>query len=126
MHRTPVRIILALYTHSCYTIGTQKHSLKKEVSMKKVEKREQLDVQELKERIDELLRLVKEKGEIIEVTEKGKVIARLVPTTDPKQSSTKSDDPAWDALKRIAEELDPYWPKDVDAVEAVRDVRRDL
>ncbi len=94
--------------------------------MKYLENREQIDVNELKERIDELLRLVKEKGEIIEVTEKGKIIARLVPTSEPKQSDTKSEDPAWDALKRIAEELDPYWPKNVDAVEAVRDVRREL
>jgi antitoxin (DNA-binding transcriptional repressor) of toxin-antitoxin stability system len=94
--------------------------------MKDLDKREQINVEELREHIDELLQLIKEKGEIIEVTEKGKVIARLMPTIESKQSSTKSDDPAWDALKRIAEELDPYWPKDVDAVEAVRDVRRDL
>jgi hypothetical protein len=29
-------------------------------------------------------------------------------------------------LKRLAVELDPYWPKNIDAVEVVRDIRRDL
>ena len=38
----------------------------------------------------------------------------------------ESDDAAWVDLKRIASELDPYWPKNVDAVDIVRDVRRDL
>jgi len=38
----------------------------------------------------------------------------------------ESDAAVWANLKRIASELDPYWPKNVDAVEIVRDVRRDL
>lgn len=34
------------------------------------------------------------------------------------------DSSAWERLRKIAEDLDPYWPKDVDAVEIVRDGRR--
>ena len=91
--------------------------------MKKLEAEEQLSVQELKERIDELLRLVKEKGKTFDVIQQGEVVARLVPTSEPGDASKKNNDAAWDELKRIALELDPYWPKDIDAVEAVRDAR---
>ena len=44
----------------------------------------------------------------------------------PMWNVEESDDAAWVDLKRIASELDPYWPKNVDAVDIVRDVRRDL
>lgn len=91
--------------------------------MKNLEKQEQLSVQELKERIDELLRLVKEKGKTFDVIQQGEVVARLVPTSEPGGASKKNNDAAWNELKRIALELDPYWPKDIDAVEAVRDAR---
>lgn len=36
------------------------------------------------------------------------------------------DAAAWEDLKRLAEELDPYWPEDKDAVETVHSIRRDL
>jgi len=85
-----------------------------------------LEKQELTERIDEILRLIKEKGETFEVTEHGEVVARLVPPSEPKQTVEDTDAAAWAELKRIAEELGPYWPEDGDAVEIVRDVRRDL
>ena len=84
-----------------------------------------LEAQELKEHIDELLRLIKEEGETIEVTDHGEVIARLVPARKPKQSR-EQDAAAWAALKRLSEEIGAHWKGDMDAVEAVRDVRRDL
>lgn len=85
-----------------------------------------LGVGELKEHIDEILRMVEEEGETIDVTKRGKVIARLVPTSKPKQTVEEKDAAAWEELKRIASELGPYWPENTDAVEIVRDVRRDL
>lgn len=96
--------------------------------MKKLEVEELLEAQELKERISELLRLVEEEGETIEVTRDGEVITRLVPPArTSKQPVEQSDAAAWADLKQIASELAPNWPdKDVDAVEIVRDVRRDL
>ena len=78
------------------------------------------------ERISEILDMVVENGEIIEIIDQGKVIAQVVPVSEPKQADERSDADAWADLKRIAAELDPYWPKNVDAVEIVRDVRRDL
>ena len=44
----------------------------------------------------------------------------------PMWNAEESDAAVWADLKRIASELDPYWPKNVDAVDIVRDIRRDL
>lgn len=91
-----------------------------------------LDISELQEghelmaRINELLRLIKEGCETIEITEKGKVVAHVVPTNTHEKAIEKSDATAWEDLKRLAVELDPYWPENTDAVEIVRNVRRDL
>ena len=84
-----------------------------------------LGVGELKEHIDEILRMVEE-GESIDVTKRGKVIAHLIPASEQKSSVEEKDAAAWAELKRIASELGPYWPENTDAVEIVRDVRRDL
>lgn len=97
--------------------------------MKKLELRELLETRELLERIDEVLRLIKEEGETIELTDHGETIAKWVPVSEPEEaqeSIEEKDSAAWAKLRKIAEDLDPYWPKDVDAVEIVRDVRRDL
>jgi prevent-host-death family protein len=85
-----------------------------------------LGVGELKEHIDEILRMVEEEGETIDVTKRGKVIAHLIPASEQKSSVEEKDAAAWAELKRIASELGPYWPENADAVEIVRDVRRDL
>jgi antitoxin (DNA-binding transcriptional repressor) of toxin-antitoxin stability system len=89
--------------------------------MKNLEKREQLEVKDLKERIDKLLSLI-ESGQIVELIDHGKVIAEVVPPTPAVQRDAE----AWATLERIASRLAPYWPEGVDAVDIVRDVRRDL
>lgn len=94
--------------------------------MKQIEKRDLLEIQGREERIDDLLRMVEE-GESFEIVDQGRVIALLTPPRNKEQSDKEDDDdPAWERLKRIAKELDPYWPKEINAVDAVRDVRRDL
>jgi len=115
---------------TCYNVIARE--ITQEEGMKKLEVRELLEVdelsevRELKERIDKILRMFQE-GEPIEVTDHGKVIAHVVPVSEPKQSVEENDAAAWADLKRIASELAPYWSdKNVDAVEIVRDVRRDL
>ena len=54
------------------------------------------------------------------------VFASLRPREYVGMPTEKSDAAAWQDLKRLASELDPYWPKNIDAVEVVRDIRRDL
>lgn len=55
-----------------------------------------LGVGELKEHIDEILRMVEEEGETIDVTKRGKVIAHLTPASEQKSSVTESDAAAWE------------------------------
>lgn len=94
--------------------------------MKKLDVSELRQERELLTRINEMLRLIEEEGETIEITDKGKVVAHLVPTIVPEKATEQSDAAAWEELKRLAVELDPYWPEDADAVEIVRNIRRDL
>lgn len=85
-----------------------------------------LEVCELKDRIDEILRLVEEEGETIEVTDNGKVVVRLVPG-DQSQRPTKQELQAfWANIDRLAAEISSYLPGKVDAVEIVREGRREF
>ena len=53
--------------------------------MKQLEVRELREGHELAERINEILRLIEEEGETIEITDRGKVIAHVVPTPKPQK-----------------------------------------
>jgi prevent-host-death family protein len=85
-----------------------------------------LGVGELKEHIDEILRMVEEEGETIDVTKRGKVIARVVPANEPEKTVKKDLKSFWEETDRLAAEIGSHWKGDMDAVEAVRDVRREL
>ncbi len=84
------------------------------------------DVVDLTERIDEVLRIVEEDGETIEITNHGKVIAHLVPVHMPQFTTEPAKRDVWADLDRLAAEIGAHWPANVSAVDAVRDVRRDL
>jgi antitoxin (DNA-binding transcriptional repressor) of toxin-antitoxin stability system len=84
-----------------------------------------LAVRELKERIDEILHLVEE-GETVEVVDRGKVVVRLVPGNQPEQAEKRDHEAFWKGIDRYAAEIDSYMPEKVDAVEIVREGRRDL
>ena len=85
-----------------------------------------LKANELVERINEILRMVKEEGETIEVTEQGKVIARVVPANEPEKPIKRDLKSFWEETDRLAAEIGSHWKGDMDAVEAVRDVRCEL
>ena len=94
--------------------------------MKQLEVRELREGQELAERINELLRLIEEEGETIEITDRGNVIARVVPTPKPQKPAKRDLTEFWRKIDRLAAEIGKHLPEKVDAVEIVRDVRRDL
>jgi len=77
-----------------------------------------LATQELKERLDEILPLIEE-GETVEVVDRGKVVVRLVP-------KKRDQEAFWKRIDRYAAEISSYLPEKVDAVEIVREGRRDL
>jgi antitoxin (DNA-binding transcriptional repressor) of toxin-antitoxin stability system len=85
-----------------------------------------LDVGELIDNIDEVLRMVEEEGETFEITNHGEVIAHLVPVPEPQSSVESAKRDVWADIDRLSAEIGAYWSPDVSAVEAVRDVRRDL
>ncbi len=83
-------------------------------------------VRELKTNTTQILRRIREKGETIQVTYRGKVIAMLIPAPNNKSAPDKSTRAVWTDLDHLAAEISARWPADVSAVDAVRDVRRDL
>ena len=84
------------------------------------------DVGELIEHIDEVLRMVEEDGETIEITNHGEVIAHLVPVRRPQSLAEPAERDVWADIDRLSAEIGAHWHPDVSAVDAVRDVRRDL
>ena len=94
--------------------------------MKRLEIRDLVGPQELEERINNLLQLIEEAGEPVEVTNEGKVVARLVPVQRLELSAKQELTPFWEKMERLAAEIGSYLPDKVDAVEIVRDVRGEL
>lgn len=100
----------------------------------------------LKVDADEILQRVEDDGEQIEIVRDGRVVARLVPMMPGEPADKRHDTNVrdlatpgaasrneqahtisiLDELDQLAEEIGRTWPKDISAVEAVRDVRRDL
>lgn len=82
-------------------------------------------IRELKTNISEIMRRVRESGEVIDITYRGEVVARLIPT---RPAVTTADELAalWSDMDRLAEQVAAQWTGQPGAVEAVREGRRDL
>ncbi len=80
-------------------------------------------VRELKEHTSELLREVSDRGEEIQVTSRGKVIARLLPPLEPRPLQDDFD-AIWADMDRLAEEIGKRWPEGVSGVESLSEDRR--
>ena len=81
--------------------------------------------QEFIECISEILDAV-ENGETIEITDYGKVIAHVVPANEPKQAGERDLKTFWANIDQLAAKISAYLPEKVDAVEIVREGRREL
>jgi len=77
-------------------------------------------IRELKQQTSELIRLVREKGDEIQVTYHGQVVALLIPVIKTKQGN---EEKAWTSLDTLAAEIGAHWPKDVSAAQAVAEGR---
>jgi prevent-host-death family protein len=82
-------------------------------------------IRELKQHTSKILRRVREEGETIEITYRGETVARIVPV-NPRTPSRQEMAAVLADLDELAAEVSARWPEDVSAVDAVRDVRRDL
>ncbi len=87
-------------------------------------------VRELKERTSAVLRRVRENGELIDVTYRGRVVARLAPagqaTIRERPISQDELDALWERWDKLSAEISADWPEGVSAEDAINDVRRDL
>jgi prevent-host-death family protein len=84
-----------------------------------------IGIRELKARASQVLRRVRERGEEVEVTHHGRVVARLIPVSRERRRP-RALAAAWSTLDRVAREIGARWPKGRSAVKAVREGRRDL
>lgn len=75
-----------------------------------------LGIRKLKDNISEVLREVAGGG-IVEVTNHGRVVARLVPAQRPHFAQSEIDEMIAD-MDRVAAELGARWPQGVTALEA--------
>ncbi len=79
-----------------------------------------IGIRELRSQASKLIRLVREKGESVDVTYHGKVVARLVPVGPESEPSPQ----AWADLDQLAVEIGKAWQGAPDAALAVREGRR--
>ena len=80
-----------------------------------------IGVRELKRNLSEALRDV-QAGEIIGVTNRGQIIARIVPVRSQKHDPNTVRAALAD-IDILAAEIAAYWPENVSAAEALDDVR---
>jgi prevent-host-death family protein len=81
-------------------------------------------IRDLKRRTSEIVRRVREEHASVDITYRGRVVARIVPVDRDSEKGQASD--AWTDLDALGCEIAERWPHGVSAVDAVRDVRRDL
>jgi prevent-host-death family protein len=81
-------------------------------------------IRELKARTSEIIRRVRERGEVVDITYRGEVVARLVPVRPPPAQTDVAA--LLTDMDRLAAEISAAWSAGVSAVDAVRDVRREL
>ncbi|MCL4868351.1 MAG: type II toxin-antitoxin system prevent-host-death family antitoxin [Anaerolineae bacterium] len=82
-------------------------------------------IRELKTNASELVRRVREQGEIIDITYYGEVVARLVPVKEIKTRDEELSE-LWAEMDRLAQEVSMQWSGSPSAVDAVREGRREL
>ena len=85
-----------------------------------------LEVNEFIGRIDAMIHIVTEEGETIEITKHGEAIAYLLPAHEELQTGKREPSALWADLDRLSAEISTHWPQGLSAVDAVRDVRREL
>ena len=78
-------------------------------------------IRELRQQTSELIRVVSEEGRPVEITLRGKPVARLIPIAP--EISTPESAQRWANLDRLAAEIGAHWPEGVSAVEAVAEGR---
>ena len=89
----------------------------------------EIGIRELKQRVSEIVRRVREKRETIIITYRGRGVARLVPMdgVESKKAAPSAEGSAvWAEMDELAQEVGAHWPPGVPAVGGVQEQRREL
>jgi len=86
---------------------------------------EAVGVRALKSHTSEILRRVREKGETVDITYHGEIIAHIIPVGQQSPNMT-NDVEVWKELERLSAEISAKWPEGVSAADAVKEQRREL
>jgi len=89
---------------------------------KKQPRTEEIGIRELKSRVSEVVRAVKEERARYIITQRGKPAAIIIPVDAVPEK--KSDDEVWERLLEIGEELSKGWQNEKSAVEILSEMRR--
>jgi len=84
---------------------------------------EKFGIRELKRRTGEIIRRVRELGEIYAITYRGRVVARVVPVAEVQQEAIST---VWATMDQLALEISAKWPSNLSATDAVAGQRRSL
>jgi prevent-host-death family protein len=79
-------------------------------------------IRQLRQEASELVRKVREEGQEVQITYRGKPVALLIPVERASTEEGKAN--CWATLDRLAAEIGARWPEGVSAVEAVAEGRR--
>ena len=83
-------------------------------------------IKELKRDTSSVLRRVRLNRETIEVTYRGKAVARIVPIQNQDEVSKPKWEDIWKEMDQLSDRISRQWPRGVSAVDAVREQRREL
>jgi len=83
---------------------------------------EEIGIRELKSRVSEVIRAVKEERVRYVVTQRGKAAALIIPLDAAPLA--KADDEVWERLMQLGEEIGKGWKSDKSAVEILSEMRR--
>ena len=85
----------------------------------------EIGVRELKEHASNILRRVREDGETVIITYRGKAVARISPMEDLEAKKARVEE-VLRKMEELSKEISKDWPKGLSAVDAVREQRREL
>ncbi len=83
-----------------------------------------IGIRDLKQQTSRIVRQVR-RGETVEITFRGRPVARLVPAVE-RLNAERTSAAVWSDLDRLAEEISAHWRGRRSASGAVRQGRRDL
>ena len=83
---------------------------------------EEIGIRELKKRVSEVVRAVKEERARYIITQRGKPAALIIPL-DAEPPVDKGDE-VWEKLVQLAEEITKGWQSEKSAVEILSEMRR--